>query len=59
MLREVGEDSVSDRLVWGATGTLMAMDIRSFFSEWTPKTRAMLLAMSTAQEKKQQQESDK
>lgn len=53
VLREVGEDSVADRLVWGATGTLMAMDIPAFFTEWTPKTRAMLASMSTAQDSKQ------
>ena len=38
-LREVTEDTTStgDRLVWGAIGTLMELDIKSFFTEWTPK----------------------
>jgi hypothetical protein len=39
VLREVTEDTTStgDRLVWGAIGTLMELDIRNFFTEWTPK----------------------
>lgn len=39
VLREVTEDTVStgDRLVWGAIGTLMELDMKKFFAEWTPK----------------------
>lgn len=42
-IREVGDledasmQTVSDRLVWGAVGTLMKIDIRTFLNEWTPK----------------------
>lgn len=28
---------IADRLVWGAVGTLMELDIPTFFEEWTPK----------------------
>lgn len=39
VLREVTEDTVytGDRLVWGAIGTLMELDMKKFFAEWTPK----------------------
>ena len=42
-LREVGDDgaSVADRLVWGAVGTLMQMDIGRFMEEWSPRLRKM------------------
>ena len=42
-IRDVGDledasmQTVSDRLVWGAVGTLMKIDIRNFLNEWTPK----------------------
>jgi hypothetical protein len=43
IIREVGDDSdirtVSDRLLWGAVGTLMQLDIKAFLQEWTPKFR--------------------
>ena len=44
VLREVGDDnaSVPDRLVWGAVGTLMAMNIPSFMQEWTPKLKKLM-----------------
>jgi len=44
VLREVGDDnaSVPDRLVWGAVGTLMAMNIPSFMQEWTPKLKKLI-----------------
>jgi hypothetical protein len=35
-------DSVADRLIWGAEGSLMQMDITSFFDEWTPKFAMMV-----------------
>lgn len=43
VVREVGEDgaSVPDRLVWGATGTLMKLNLADFFTEWTPKFQAL------------------
>ena len=41
ILRDVGDDStlqnISDRLLWGAVGTLMSIDIKAFLEEWTPK----------------------
>ena len=42
-IRFVGDEqsSVADRLVWGAVGTLMEMDIASFMREWSPKLRSM------------------
>eukprot|EP01036_Dinobryon_divergens_P029489 gene29489-38592_t len=42
-IREVGDledaaiQTVGDRLLWGAVGTLMKIDIRTFLNEWTPK----------------------
>ena len=33
--------STGDRLIWGAIGTLMELDINKFFSEWTPKLRVL------------------
>eukprot|EP01038_Epipyxis_sp_PR26KG_P004670 gene4670-6561_t len=38
-LRAVNDDSgsIPDRLVWGAVGTLMKLDITKFWKEWTPK----------------------
>merc|ERR1712070_1233197 len=43
IMREVGEESnsIPDRLVWGAVGTLMELDVVAFFKEWTPKFRIM------------------
>ena len=35
-------DSVPDRLVWGAEGTLMEMDIDAFLNEWSPKLRKLI-----------------
>ena len=42
-LREVTEDSVQDRLVWGAVGTLMEMDLNTFFKEWRPKFNVLMM----------------
>lgn len=49
-MREVTEDTVStgDRLIWGAIGTLMELDIRKFFTEWTPKLEELSTAAKTA-----------
>ena len=40
-VREVGDSStsVADRLVWGAVGTLMSLDLEPFFEQWTQKMR--------------------
>ena len=40
-MREVTEDTTStgDRLIWGAIGTLMELDVKNFFTEWTPKLK--------------------
>ena len=35
-------DSVPDRLIWGAEGTLMEMDIPAFLDEWSPKLRKLI-----------------
>jgi len=42
-MREVGDEgsSITDRLVWGAVGTLMEMDLNSFFAQWKPKFRVL------------------
>ena len=36
-------DSIPDRLVWGAEGTLMEMDIEAFLHEWSPKLKKLIL----------------
>jgi hypothetical protein len=43
-VRDVGDDSASigDRLVWGAVGTLMSMNLDYFFRHWTPKLAVMM-----------------
>lgn len=28
---------LTNRMIWGAIGTLMELDIKSFFKNWTPK----------------------
>lgn len=38
VIREV-EDSLLDRMTWGAEGTLMELNINDFFELWTPKFR--------------------
>jgi len=42
-VRDVGDgiSSISDRLIWGAVGTLMRMNLDSFLTEWTPKLEAL------------------
>lgn len=42
VLREVTEDNVQERLVWGAVGTLMELDMETFFAEWRPKFTMMM-----------------
>ena len=37
--RYVGEESISDRLVWGAVGSLMSLDLDEFMRQWTPKLK--------------------
>ena len=41
-MREVGDvsSSVTDRLMWGAVGTLMTLDVESFFRQWTRRMRS-------------------
>jgi uroporphyrinogen-III synthase len=43
VVRSVGDESssIADRLVWGAVGTLMQMDIPTFMREWSPKLRSL------------------
>ena len=43
-MRYVGETaaSVPDRLLWGAVGTLMAIELTPFFIEWSPKLKDLL-----------------
>jgi len=38
----IEENNIAGRLVWGAVGTLMEIDIEDFLYEWTPKIRQML-----------------
>jgi hypothetical protein len=44
VVKEVGDDSgsIGDRLLWGATGTLMKLDLSDFFAEWNPKFIGLL-----------------
>lgn len=53
VLREVTEDTTStgDRLVWGAIGTLMELDIKKFFVEWTPKLAELKDAAKASRQK--------
>jgi hypothetical protein len=37
--RYIDEGNVADRLVWGAIGSLMSLDIDEFMKQWTPKLR--------------------
>jgi len=59
VLRDVGDDSasVADRLVWGAVGTLMEMDIGSFMMEWSPKLRKLATVARMQQARGQEPES--
>lgn len=36
-------ESVPDRLVWGAEGTLMELNLLEFLREWSPKLRKLIL----------------
>ena len=49
-LREVTEDNVQDRLVWGAVGTLMEMELDSFFKEWRPKFNVLMMMSKRREE---------
>jgi len=42
-MREVGEGygSIPDRLVWGAVGTLMRLDLDEFYDAWTPRFKGL------------------
>lgn len=44
IMREIGDEtySIPDRLTWGASGTLMELDMVKFFKEWTPKFRQLV-----------------
>ena len=42
VLKEVTENDVQDRMVWGALGTLMELDMDTFFKEWKPKFKTLL-----------------
>lgn len=44
VMREIGDSlsTVPDQIVWGGVGTLMSLDIESFFVEWTPKFELMM-----------------
>ena len=35
----IDEDNLKDRLVWGAIGTLMSLDVDWFMKTWTPRLR--------------------
>ena len=42
---KIVEDSpscIADRLVWGAVGTLMELDIPQFFKTWAPKFQSFV-----------------
>lgn len=43
ILRNVGDDgkSFGDRLLWGAVGTLMDLELEPFLINWTPKLREL------------------
>ena len=45
-LRNVGDDgkSLGDRLLWGAVGTLMDLELEPFLKNWTPKLREYIYA---------------
>lgn len=55
-VREVGDDfaSVPDRLIWGAKGTLMEMNITSFLQEWSGVKLEILI--EAAKRKRNEQE---
>ena len=38
-LKYINEDNVKDRLVWGAIGTLMSLDLDWFMKTWSPKLK--------------------
>jgi len=42
-LRDVGDDSksIGDRLLWGAVGTLMELELEPFLQNWTPRLREL------------------
>jgi hypothetical protein len=48
--KEVTEKDVQDRLVWGAIGTLMELDLESFFEKWTPRMPLLIEQAKRARE---------
>ena len=42
--------SVPDRLVWGAVGTLMFLQLDTFYSTWTPRFRDLQSKAAIAQQ---------
>jgi hypothetical protein len=48
--KEVTEKDVQDRLVWGAIGTLMELDLESFFERWTPRMPLLIEQAKRARE---------
>jgi hypothetical protein len=48
VLREVDEN-IADRVLWGATGSLMKMNLDNFFTEWTPKLKKMKMLAEMSQ----------
>lgn len=52
IMREVGDSpsSIPDRLLWGAVGTLMNLDMKAFFHQWTPKLNDMIQREIIAQQ---------
>jgi hypothetical protein len=43
----INEGDIGNRMVWGAVGTLMSIDIPAFLDEWTPKIRQLLMDAET------------
>lgn len=39
----INEGDIGNRMVWGAVGTLMSIEIPAFLDEWTPKVRQLLM----------------
>lgn len=51
-MREVGEStgSIPDRLVWGAVGALMRLDLDGFYAAWTPRFKDLYSRAAVKQE---------
>lgn len=48
----IEEGNLADRIVWGAVGTLMEINIVEFLKEWTPKLRQMTFDAQNLESKK-------